>query len=167
MANMPSNATSVFWTVPAGATIVSGQGTASLTVSYPPTAVGGQVTAQSFNNCSSSAIRILNIKLQACPSSFAGDGNIPGKSAVTDQSEGAVTIAPNPSAGPFNIQLKNFVKAGEQVKIRVMDQKGALIKQVLQTGGGSLQLGADLKQGVYFVEIQKGNERITRRVVRY
>ena len=167
MAAMPANTTSVLWTVPAGATIISGQGTASLTVSYPPTNIGGQVTAQALNNCSSSAVRALNIKLQACPASFAGDGNIPGKSTIIDQSEGAVSIAPNPSAGPFNIQLKNFVKAGEQVKIRVMDQKGALVKQVLQTGGASLQLGADLKQGVYFVEIQKGNDRITRRVVRY
>ncbi|MEI2748106.1 MAG: hypothetical protein V9E88_05040 [Ferruginibacter sp.] len=41
LAAMPSNATSILWTVPVGATLVSGQGTTSITVSYPATAVNG------------------------------------------------------------------------------------------------------------------------------
>jgi hypothetical protein len=70
LATMPIQALSVLWTVPDGATIVSGQGTTSITVSYPPSAVSGFVTAQGINNCPSGSIRIRQIKLQRCPNTF-------------------------------------------------------------------------------------------------
>jgi hypothetical protein len=64
LAAMPSNATSILWTVPSGATLVSGQGTTSITVSYPATAVNGTVTATAQSNCASSNTRSINVSYQ-------------------------------------------------------------------------------------------------------
>lgn len=45
------NATNYNWTVPSGATIVTGAGTNSITVNYTSTAVSGNITITSSNSC--------------------------------------------------------------------------------------------------------------------
>jgi len=52
-----ANATSYFWTVPAGVKIIGGQGTNSITVNYTPAYVGktGVITVASVNTCGMSA----------------------------------------------------------------------------------------------------------------
>jgi hypothetical protein len=55
--NTVANATSFNWSVPAGATIASGQGTNSATVDFGPTYTGGNIEVQSVNTCGSSAAR--------------------------------------------------------------------------------------------------------------
>jgi hypothetical protein len=45
------NATSYVWTVPAGASITSGGTTSSITVSFGPTAVSGNITVKGTNSC--------------------------------------------------------------------------------------------------------------------
>ena len=45
------NATNYIWTVPSGASIVTGAGTNSITVNYTVTAVSGNITVTSANNC--------------------------------------------------------------------------------------------------------------------
>ncbi|MEI2748965.1 MAG: hypothetical protein V9E88_09435 [Ferruginibacter sp.] len=40
-----------------GATLLSGQGTISIAVSYPSTIVAGNITAQASNNCGVSSMR--------------------------------------------------------------------------------------------------------------
>ncbi len=72
LATIPSNASSVLWTVPAGATLVSGNGTTSILVDYPPTAVNGVVTVTGVSNCGNSTTRSVQVKLPVCPPSFAG-----------------------------------------------------------------------------------------------
>lgn len=49
-----STASSYTWTVPAGVTIVSGQGTNSITVTFASTFVSGAITVKSVNACGSS-----------------------------------------------------------------------------------------------------------------
>ena len=66
VAGLPSNATSIMWTIPAAGTLLSGQGTTSIMVSYPATAVSGNVTAQAVNNCGISSIRNSTVKLAVC-----------------------------------------------------------------------------------------------------
>jgi len=46
-----TNATNYNWTVPAGATIISGAGTNTITVNFTPTAVSGNITVTGTNNC--------------------------------------------------------------------------------------------------------------------
>ena len=55
------NATSYIWVVPTGATIVGGQGTTNITVSYQNNFISGNITVSAVNNCSASAVRLLAI----------------------------------------------------------------------------------------------------------
>ncbi|RYZ52020.1 MAG: hypothetical protein EOP49_10485, partial [Sphingobacteriales bacterium] len=64
---VPSNTTDLVWTVPAGGTIVSGQGSASIEVSYADGPIAGNVTVTGSNGCASSATRSVAVKLAGCP----------------------------------------------------------------------------------------------------
>jgi hypothetical protein len=71
-----ANATSFLWTVPAGATIVSGQGTNSISVSFDATFTEGDVTVTGVNDCGNSAPRTLFIlNNSALPTSINGTRN--------------------------------------------------------------------------------------------
>lgn len=63
------NATSYNWVVPTGATIIGGQGTTNITVSYQNNFVSGNITVAAVNNCSTSPTRLLAItrKIPATP----------------------------------------------------------------------------------------------------
>jgi hypothetical protein len=50
-----NNATSYVWTVPAGATIVSGGTTNTITVNFSPSAVSGMITVHGLNTCGAGA----------------------------------------------------------------------------------------------------------------
>jgi len=56
-----TNITGAIWTVPAGATIVSGQGTTSISVSFPSGAASGNITCVPYNGPCSSATLTLAI----------------------------------------------------------------------------------------------------------
>ncbi|MCX6324169.1 MAG: GEVED domain-containing protein, partial [Sphingobacteriales bacterium] len=62
---LTANATSILWSV-TGGTILTGNGTSSITVSYPSTAVNGSVSAQAVSNCGVSTIRTIAVRLAAC-----------------------------------------------------------------------------------------------------
>ncbi|PKP50733.1 MAG: hypothetical protein CVT94_00905 [Bacteroidetes bacterium HGW-Bacteroidetes-11] len=65
--NPVTNATSYQWTVPAGATIVSGIGTNSITVDYSTLAVSGNITVIPSNGCGNGNISSLNISINPIP----------------------------------------------------------------------------------------------------
>lgn len=155
LATMPLNSTSVAWTVPTGATIVSGQGTSSIMVSYPGTAVSGSVTAQSVNNCGSSSIRITEIKLPVCaggpPPPFAKNA----QTLTTATEKMSVKLFPNPSVADFRLQV---VTAGkEKISVRILDLQGRVLKQFTVIPFQSIYFGNDLKAGSYLMEIRQGN----------
>jgi hypothetical protein len=55
------NATSYNWTVPSGVTNLSGQGTASISFTYPSGFTTGSVSVTASNGCSVSAVRTLSV----------------------------------------------------------------------------------------------------------
>src|SRR5690606_13140154 len=59
------NATSYTWTVPTGVTIVSGQGTNSITVNWLTT--GGNICVTASTNCETSGNSCLLVSLQTTP----------------------------------------------------------------------------------------------------
>ncbi len=59
--NVVSGAVSYLWTVPTGATIATGQGTTSISVTYGSTAVSGSITVASVSNCATSGIKSLAV----------------------------------------------------------------------------------------------------------
>lgn len=165
--SMPANATSIQWTVPTGCTIISGQSTTSITVSYPPSQVGGLITAQSFNNCSSSSIRTFAVKFTACPSSFAGGNNPSGKTTAVLTEEVEAVIAPNPTTSSFKLNLSGFSTTGEMVKVKVMDVQGRMVSMHTMMPTDRIQFGNDLKAGSYLIQITQGNKTITKRAMKF
>jgi trimeric autotransporter adhesin len=73
------------WTVPSGATIVSGNNTNSITVDYGMTAVSGNVTVNGSNNCGSGVTSTLAISVNAIPAAPVIDlsGSVLTSSAAT------------------------------------------------------------------------------------
>ena len=164
LASMPANATSIQWTVPAAAISFTGQGTTSIAVTYPPTAVSGNVTAQALNNCGSSITRSSLVKLPACPPEEPLMTKGTGKEILTVDVFG-VSIFPNPTTTEFKLRVET--KAVETVKIRVLDILGRADKQFTVKPGETTSFGADLKAGTYLIEVRQGNQLKTIKVVKF
>ncbi|MEI7662297.1 MAG: T9SS type A sorting domain-containing protein [Bacteroidota bacterium] len=62
-----TNATSYTWTVPTGGSITAGAGTNSITVSYSPTAVSGNVTVTGTNSCATGPTGSLAVTVYTQP----------------------------------------------------------------------------------------------------
>ncbi len=153
LSSMPSGAASVLWTVPAGATILSGAGTSGITVSYPPTSVAGSVTAQGISNCGSGNTRSTAVKLPACPpptGRFAkGDiGIVSSTESIT------VNVYPNPSVNNFNLKVITAEK--KIVNVRILDVQGRVYKLFTVLPYQTTTIGADLKAGAYLLEVRQG-----------
>jgi hypothetical protein len=164
IAALPANATSVVWTAPAGATLVSGQGTTSITVAYPSGIVTGAVTVRGMNNCSMSSLRTVQVKLPPCPSGFAGNPTTRNTEVAEVKGMG-VKVFPNPTTSNFSLQVA--ASGNEAVKVRILDAQGRMVKQVIVAPYQTVQLGAELKSGVYLIEARQGQEVKTERVVKY
>jgi hypothetical protein len=78
------SATSYNWTVPAGATIMSGAGTSSITVDFDGSYGGGNISVTASNSCGTGAARNLNVTgAPGLPGVISGDITIcPGQSGV-------------------------------------------------------------------------------------
>lgn len=85
------------WTIPAGATIVSGQGTNSIIVDFPCTSLSGYITVTANNNCGVSAVRKLHVKTApATPSPISGNNVV-----CPNTTGNAFSIAAVPSATDY------------------------------------------------------------------
>jgi hypothetical protein len=170
---MPSNATSILWTVPAGATF-SNLSAISIEVSYPDAAVTGVVTAQAVSNCGVSTVRSTPVKLPACPPpGFAGNNNggttnpqVKGVTATPTPAEMMeVKIFPNPTVSDFKLQVITSQK--EEITVRVIDNEGRLFKTFKLMPYQTIALGAELKAGSYMVEVRQGQTVKTSKVIKF
>jgi hypothetical protein len=180
LAAMPANATSILWTVPtsAGAVLVSGQGTISITVTYPDGAIVGNVTAQAVNNCGTSAVRSVAVKLGACPPpAFTGTTvTNPNPQSKTDKpvvvtatpvakASMEVKIFPNPTVSDFKLEVMTPGK--EEIHVRVLDAQGRLYKTFKVMPYQTIALGAELKAGSYLVEVRQGRDVKTTKIIKF
>lgn len=161
VSSMPLNATSVQWTVPVaqGAILVSGQGSTSITVSYPGAAVNGQVTATATNNCSSSLTRTTPVVLPTCPPPFARGAGSSKQSVTEINTRFEVMVSPNPTNHDFSIVLK-AADLKTTTSIVVTDLSGRLIER--KTGlpaGNNVRIGNHYMPGTYIAEFMQGNEK--------
>ncbi len=164
LASMPANATSVLWTVPAGATFIN-LSAISIEVTYPDVAVNGFVTAQATSNCAVSTIRSTTVKLPACPPPgfAAGKGETITPGPITKAME--VKIFPNPTVSDFQLQV--LTSGSEEIKVRVMDNLGRVYKSFKMMPYQTIALGAELKAGSYMVEVRQGTEVKTKKVIKF
>ncbi|MFT3911082.1 MAG: T9SS type A sorting domain-containing protein [Ferruginibacter sp.] len=178
LSSMPANATSVLWTVPAGATFIN-LSPISIEVTYPDAAVSGVVTVQASNPCANSVIRSVNVKLSACPTAFAGNNN--GTNG-TAESKGTVKTAkstpapvqaeamevkifPNPTVSDFKLEV--LTSGTEEITVRVLDNMGRLYKNFKVMPYQTIALGAELKAGSYLVEVRQGKTVKTTKLIKF
>ena len=134
------------WGVPAGGSILSGQGTATATVKWGTTSGSVRVTAK--NTCGSQAIKYQAVNVTCRTSELTTD---------------AITLFPNPNNGNATIDLgdeKSFI-------ILVNDILG---RQILrkESFGDNYQLNLnDQPKGVYIVSVllENGDKKIFRMVI--
>ncbi|MBS1741594.1 MAG: SGNH/GDSL hydrolase family protein [Bacteroidetes bacterium] len=168
IAAMPTNATSVTWSVPAGGTIIDGQGTLSITVSYTQAAITGSVSAIGNNNCGNgSTARNLTINLPACvlgkTTDFAGRGNTENATSVTPTETAAdaldVKVLPNPSYSDFKVIVLSNDKT-TPVTLRLADISSKMIE--VRKGivpGQTISVGSSYMKGIYVAELIQGDKR--------
>jgi len=164
LAAIPGNTTSLLWTIPSGGTLVSGQGTRSITVSYSDGVVDGAVTVKSVSNCGASSIRSLIVKLAPCsasPSPQYTKGIIATMPTALD-----VKVFPNPTTSSFDLRVTDG-GSKSAIQARVFDLQGRMMKTIQLNPNENISLGAEFKPGVYMLEVLKGTEKKVLRLVKY
>ncbi len=163
VAAMPLNVNSLEWSVPQGATIMSGQGTRTISVTYGSGVIDGNVSVKSVNNCGVSSQKYTTIRLPSCP---ANPGNMYTKASTKGSSLMEVNVYPNPTTNLFKVKVTSSSN-GSIVNARLLDLQGRQIKMMMLNPNETILMGSDLKSGVYFLEINQGGELKTMRVVKY
>ncbi len=129
------------WSVPQGATIVSGQGTHQITVDWGTT--GGLVLCNIWNSCGSSTAK--KSVTTNCRSA---------QESLTQNNSTLISIFPNPSSGVFNIHADNQI---ENTRITVTDLQGrTLINTMLLDDETTIDL-SNYTQGVYLLQLHSNN----------
>lgn len=140
-----AGATDYAWTVPAGATIIGGQGSNSLLMQWGSTS--GNVTVRASNTCGNSSVRSL-----AC--------TINCRSAQVDQSMeiAEASVYPNPASEKITLRF-NSAEA-EKYVLKIMDMPGQV---VLEKSGASISgtnlvdMDVDvLPDGIYMLQLKCG-----------
>jgi hypothetical protein len=148
-------ATSYVWTVPGGATILSGQGTKSITMIHSSTpSSNGIITVKASNSCGLSAVRVLAVDNLSCPR-FGQTGSI------------SLVAYPNPTHDVLNIE---FVSENDETAIvKMTDAAGRLIyTESLNATSGANRTSinvADFATGVYLLQLESNNKFEKLRVI--
>ena len=87
-----SRASSYSWTVPAGAAVVTGQGTNIVSVQFSAGFTGGPITVAAVNGCGSSPVRSRNISLNILSASASISGQNSGVCSATGVSYTATPV---------------------------------------------------------------------------
>ena len=157
---LPANTDSIIWSIPSSGTILSGQGTTRISVSYPPSAsFSGYVSAKGINNCSVGNSSILRVSFVACTNvvvkQFSRD------EGLSKDEHFNINIYPNPTAALFNLKVNS--QRVEKISITIYDLQGRLMQRLMVNPNELNQLGRELMPGNYFIEIKQGvNSKIER-----
>ncbi|MFN5620766.1 MAG: MopE-related protein [Flavobacteriales bacterium] len=136
------------WTVPAGCTIASGQGTTAMTANWG--AAAGSVTVKANNACGSSGTRSKALTLATCI-----DDN------QTDATRNTVIeVYPNPSNGQFTVRSED---AGEYFLINSVGQVVEVIK--LNAANSFRYEVRGLSTGVYFLNGTSAGQTSSEKIV--
>jgi hypothetical protein len=144
-----TGATSYIWTVPAGASIVSGSGTNAISVLFAVnTPTGSLVKVASVNGCGTSLYR-SSAALTTCASSIAMDNT------ETDGTNTFSGIYPNPATDFLNIDVTADVD--KDILVEVYNLLGAEVisqKYFVAAGVTTVKTNvSDLKNGVFMVRL--------------
>ena len=174
IASMPANATSLLWVVPSGGTIVSGQGTTIIRVSYAPTAnIDSVISVRGVNNCAISSVKTLAVKTAACTPGFdvitkntsrLMDTLLNNNVAIEPMDKLTLSVYPNPSNIEFNVKVNSTIQ--ENIFVKILDIQGRVVKQSNMNEGEIKQIGKELHTGTYFLRIIQGGLMKTVKIVK-
>ncbi len=137
-------ATGYVWTVPSGATIVSGQGTTSIIVDWGTN--GGTIGVTASGTCGNSGTRTLAVAMTCKVSSSTLAG-------------ASVNAYPNPVSTQLNIEL-NAINAGNYT-LELMDLAGRVIYSDVITATEGINNAvidvATYAKGVYTMRVRNSN----------
>jgi hypothetical protein len=153
----PVPATVYTWNVPSDATIVSGQGTSSITVTWGVTA--GPVTVSGSNVCGSSAALTSKIALGTSLSATAA--------TLADNDE--IILMPNPVKDNATVMFST--KTSENYTMVMSDDNGKMLlmrKNISVPGNNFEKLNVtELASGIYFITIiEQSGERRTVKMIK-
>jgi uncharacterized protein (TIGR02145 family) len=158
-----AHATGYAWTVPSGATIVSGQNTTSITVDFGPVASSGAITVQGMNTCGTGEQFSLDIQglVRPVPVIAGNDTSCKGlRMTYTTEagklnyiwlvSGGGVVSGGGSPADNF-IQVTWNVVGPQWISVTYADTNGCAaadltVKNVLVTGGAPVNVSAAVSQ---------------------
>jgi hypothetical protein len=134
-----TGATTYNWTVPAGATVATGQGTTSITVNFGSSA--GSVKVRSGNACGYSTFKSKTVSITC-------------KTGERNELIERITLFPNPFTNEFT-----FISDGYISVLNIYDVSGRLLEvhESIMTGK-EIKCGSLLSRGIYFVEIISSDE---------
>lgn len=153
--SVTSGASSYTWTVPAGVTIVSGQGTNAVVLNFAGTAGSVlAIKAKASNACGTSTNFTLNVTLQACPR-LSSDENM------------EILLYPNPTNDELTVSWSSW--SDEKVQLSCIDILGQTIYQKeinANEGRNEFKLNTSIfADGVYFMQISENGEIHSRKFV--
>ena len=130
------------WTVPTGASIVSGQGTNSIVVNFGANA--GTVSVKANNACGSSAVRSFTVAKVACR--ISEDGSLVEEAP-------ALEVFPNPGQGMYTVRIAGIT--GNAVA-KVYSMTGQLVQQIaIAEGTQQIPLNLnDAAEGIYLLRFE-------------
>jgi hypothetical protein len=158
-----AGASTYTWTVPTGATIVSGQNTNSVVVNYGSLTGSQTIKVLATNACGiSTALKTVTLTRGNCPTAKQSEVN----SALVNE----VTLYPNPATNVFNVELNASVDA--QMEMTVYSMNGSLVTtKNIQVTEGNNTITEDissLSTGIYFVKFTNtsSNDTIIKKLIK-
>jgi PKD repeat protein len=163
-----AEATSYTWTIPANASIISGQGTRNATLNFASNFSTGNVTVTADNTCGSSAPVVL--ALSGCTASTDTTDTTTATAVIENTVEGHfdLNVFPNPNDGKFSITINTEKFAKKDFEITVLNNIGQQVYQTkvsFSSGREEVVLRDDMVSGTYVVRIRQGDKVETKRLM--
>jgi len=137
------------WTVPAGATIISGQGTNTIVVSFGN--AGGNVSVQETNSYGTGSVVSKTIGITVT-------------TGIVTTSDYTFSMYPNPTNEYSIVTFENTQI--ETAQLSIIDMKGVVLYSAESSTHNELTIGNELAAGIYIVQIKVGDNTITKRLIK-
>jgi uncharacterized protein (TIGR02145 family) len=160
------SATSYKWTVPAGWSIVSGQGTRTVRIKVGKASANVNVAA--VNSCGTSANYAKMITVGNCTSTSSAVLVTTAMKPVADEMVDVaaslqIQAYPNPSTNQFTVRNNNSYV----IQLRMVHITGQVVDAFSQVQpGASVQFGAAYRPGIYLVEATGNGLKTTQKLIK-
>jgi hypothetical protein len=158
-------AVSYNWVLPNGAVIDSGGNGIRIRVIFNTAGINDSIYVQAVgtNGCAG-AKRILKLVTTGCVTRLITKA-IAVEAPNSKPSPMAVTVYPNPTTSSFQLMVKSSMPV-EKITARIMDVNGRWYKTLTFSSDETIAFGQDLRAGMYLVEVRRGKEIKTMKVVK-